>query len=95
VIRSFADRTTEDIFNGSNTKAARRIPQRVWAVARRKLDVLDAAEDIRALKTPGHSLHTLERERTGQFGIKVNDQYRICFIWTSEGAVDVEITDYH
>lgn len=97
MIQSFADRGTEDIYDGRNTKRARqRCPREVWTVAARKLDYLDAAaspEDLRV--PPGNRLKALSGNREGQYSIRINEQYRICFRWTSEGAEDVEIIDYH
>jgi proteic killer suppression protein len=65
-------------------------------MARRKLGYLDAAVDLRDLQLPpGNRLEALSADRRGQHSIRVNDQFRICFKWTPEGATDVEITDYH
>ena len=97
MIVSFANRATEDIFNGRNTAPARRIcPRRLWAVAARKLDQLDSAAapgDLRA--PPGNRLEALSGAREGQHSTRINDQYRICFAWTDSGAEQVEIVDYH
>ena len=95
MIKSFADRTTEDIYNGSNTKAARRIDKRVWPVVFRKLDILNAAVSLNDLKSPGNQLEKLEDELAGYWSIRVNDQFRLCFDWRDGDAWDVEITDYH
>ena len=92
---NFADRATEDIFNGENTAAARGT-RKIWGVAWRKLDQLDSATELRDLALPpGNRLEALTRDREGQHSIRINDQYRVCFIWTVSGPVDVEITDYH
>jgi len=65
-------------------------------VARRKLDYLDAAQDLRDLPLPpGNRLEALSGARKGQYSIRVNDQWRVCFIWTPKGPKDVEIVDYH
>ena len=97
MIVSFADRGTEDIFNDRNTAAARRAcPRRLWAVAARKLDLLDSAAapaDLRA--PPGNRLEALSGDREGQHSIRINDQYRICFVRTAAGPEQVEIVDYH
>jgi proteic killer suppression protein len=97
VIQSFRNVGTEDIFNGKNTKAARKIcPQSLWKVAVRKLDLLDSVESLDELSIPpGNRLEALAGNRRGQHSIRINDQYRICFIWTDVGPDDVEIVDYH
>ncbi len=96
MIRSFRDAGTEYIFNGSETKRARRIcPAPVWNVARRKLELLDslALRDLRV--PPANQMEALKKNRAGQHSIRVNDQYRVCFVWTDLGPADVEIVDYH
>jgi toxin HigB-1 len=97
VIRSFRDNGTEDVYNGRDTKAARRCcPRAVWKTAQRKLDLIEAAVELRDLAVPpGNRLEALKRDRAGQHSVRVNDQYRVCFRWTGDGAEDVEITDYH
>jgi toxin HigB-1 len=97
MILSFRDQATEDIFNGRDTKPARRAcPTALWAVARRKLDQLNAAVALTDLRAPpANRLEALKGNRRGQHSIRVNDQYRVCFQWTSEGPEHVEITDYH
>ncbi|GJL92886.1 type II toxin-antitoxin system RelE/ParE family toxin [Hyphococcus sp.] len=91
-IKSFNNRKTERFFKGE--RVAR------WAAfekaALRKLDMLDAAEDLKDLKSPpGNRLEALKGERKGQHSIRINDQWRVCFIWRPDGAHDVEIIDYH
>ena len=97
VIRSFGDAGTEDIFNGRKTKRARRsCPGSVWKVARRKLELLDSASTLGDLRVPpGNQLEALKEDRLGQHSIRVNDQYRVCFVWTETGPAEVEIVDYH
>jgi proteic killer suppression protein len=97
VITSFKDQGTEDIFRGETSKAARKIlPQNLHDGARRKLAYLDAAPDLRAIAAvPGLRLHALKGSLDGQHAVSINDQYRICFVWSAEGPVDVYITDYH
>ena len=97
MIVSFADPGTEDIFNGKNSAAARKkCPNQIWKVAYRKLDQLDSAVELVDLATPpGNRLEALSGDRKGQHSIRINNQYRICFIWTQSGPVDVVITDYH
>jgi toxin HigB-1 len=68
----------------------------IESVARRKLDQLDAATELRDLASPpGNRLETLTGDRAGQHSIRINDQWRVCFVWTPEGPKDVEIVDYH
>ena len=97
MIRSFKDPDTEDIFNGRNSKAARRkCPQNLWSIVFRKLDQLDSVVSLRELRVPpGNRLETLSGARLGEFSIRINDRYRICFVWTENGPSDVEIVDYH
>jgi len=97
MIISFADQATSDIFNGVDSKNARkRLPMELWKVATRKLDQIDSVVALEELKVPpGNRLEKLSGNRTGQMSIRINDQYRICFTWSEAGAVNVEITDYH
>lgn len=92
MIRSFKSRDTEALFRG------RSVPrfQNFRAVALRKLDMLDSAEALFDLRAPpGNRLEALSGDRRGQHSIRINDQYRLCFIWTEAGPTDVEIVDYH
>ena len=97
MIVTFHDQGTDDVFNGVNSKAAKKIcPEIVWRVARRKLDQLDTVTRLDELRIPpGNRLEALSRDRKGQHSIRINDQYRLCFDWTSSGAANVEIVDYH
>ena len=97
MIRSFGTAGTEDIFNGRNTKEARKTcPRSLWNIAARKLEQLDSAEELQDLRIPpGNRLEMLTRNRRGQSSIRINDQYRVCFIWTADGPDSVEIVDYH
>jgi proteic killer suppression protein len=97
MILSFKNIGTEDIFNGKNTKNARRIcPENLWKIARRKLDQLDSVIELNELKIPpGNRLEALSGDRKGQHSIRINDKYRICFIWCKNGPSEVEIVDYH
>jgi proteic killer suppression protein len=93
MIRSFRGKQTEDAFNGIVRKG---FPADLIRIARRKLNYLNAAIVLSDLKAPpGNRLEALKDDRAGQHSIRVNDQFRICFIWTSEGPIDVEFTDYH
>lgn len=97
MIASFADQATEDIFDGRNSPEARRaLPRDLWKVAFRKLDQLNAAIALDDLRVPpGNRLEALKAERLGQYSIRINDQYRICFAWSESGAENVEIVDHH
>ncbi len=97
MIESFADKATEDIFNGVSSNEARRsLPRNLWNIAFRKLDQIDSAVRLEDLRIPpGNRLETLKGDRAGQFSIRINDQYRICFEWTSRGPIGVEVVDYH
>jgi toxin HigB-1 len=97
MIQSFKNAGTEDIFNGENTKGARKIcPNSLWKIAARKLDQIDSVTALQELKIlPGNQLEALSGDRKGQYSIRLNDQYRICFIWTDSGPDQVEIVDYH
>jgi proteic killer suppression protein len=97
VIESFADKATEDIFNGVNSiEARRRLPKNLWRIAFRKLDQIDSAVRLDDLRVPpGNRLEALKGDRLGQQSIRINDQFRICFEWTDAGAGMVEIADYH
>lgn len=96
-IVSFLNTGTEDIFDGVNTKAARRTcPQTVWRVARRKLEQLNSVGRLGDLRfPPNNRLEALKGDRKGQHSIRINEQYRVCFTWTDTGPADVEIVDYH
>jgi proteic killer suppression protein len=97
MIRSFLNQATEDVFHGRTSKAARKLcPQSLWRIAVRKLDLLDSAAALLDLRVPpGNRLEALSGNRRGQHSIRINQQYRICFIWTEEGPDQVEIVDYH
>ena len=96
MVVSFANRGTEDIFDGKDTKAARKtLPFQLHARGGRTLDMLQAAVSLQSLSLPGLRLEKLKGDRAGQHSIRVNDQYRVCFRWTDAGAEDVEIVDYH
>ena len=84
---------TEAVYEGESPKG---FPADLVKVARRKLAYLDAATDLSDLRSPpGNRLEALSRDRAGQYSIRINDQFRVCFVWTKDGPTDVEITDYH
>jgi toxin HigB-1 len=92
MIRSFRDRPTERLWMGEPAKRFRAIEER----AKRKLDMLHQARDLRDLRAPpANRLEALAGDRKGQHSIRINDQWRICFVWTKEGPENVEIVDYH
>ncbi len=97
MIRYFEDSGTEDIFNGKNTQQARRTcPRALWSIVARKLDQLDSVEEVQELGVPpGNRLERLSGKRKGQYSIRINEQYRICFVWSDDGPLGVEIVDYH
>lgn len=91
-IRSFRCTDTEAIFEGGSPRRFRNIEH----VAQRKLQMLDSAFELRDLRVPpGNRLEALSGDRTGQHSIRINGQWRICFVWTESGPEDVEIVDYH
>lgn len=97
MIKSFRDKGTEDIFDRKNTREARRAwPQQIWRIAQRKLDQLNGVVSLESLKIPpGNFLEALKDDRKGQHSIRINDQIRVCFVWTDDGVENIEITDCH
>jgi proteic killer suppression protein len=97
VIQTFKDKGSADVFNDVHSKVARRAcPAEFWRVARRKLGMVNSATRLEDLRVPPHNrLEKLRGDRAGQHSIRVNDQYRVVFTWSDDGARDVEITDYH
>lgn len=97
MIKSFFNKGTEDIFDHRGSIEARRTcPKLIWRVAQRKLDQLNAVISLSFLRLPpGNRLEALKQDRQGQHWIRINDQFRICFVWTEEGPERVQITDYH
>jgi len=93
MIRSFRDKVTEKVFNRERVK---KFDLNVQRLAQRKLFILDAAETLDELRVPpGNRLEKLSGDRKGQYSIRINDQWRICFRWVDRDVYDVEITDYH
>ena len=93
MIKSFGDRDTERLFQRQRVK---RVPTDLQRPALRKLRLLDAAENINDLRVPpGNRLERLKGERAGEYSIRINDQWRVCFRWHAGNAHDVEIVDYH
>jgi toxin HigB-1 len=93
VLRSFADRDTEQLWQRQHVRS---FDSRILRTALRKLVVLDAAVTLGDLRSPpGNRLEALKGDRSGQHSIRINDQWRICFVWTDSGPEEVEIVDYH
>jgi toxin HigB-1 len=93
MIQTFNDRDAERLFR---REPAKKVPSPVQRPALRKLLMLDAAESLDDLRVPpGNRLEKLHGDREGQYSIRINDQWRICFLWDSGEAYEVEITDYH
>ena len=93
MIRSFRDKAAEAIFNGSFAKG---IDSRIQQRAREKLKLLDAAVSLEDLRSPpGNRLEALTKDRVGQHSIRINDQWRVCFRWNGQDALNVKVVDYH
>jgi len=93
MIVSFRDTETARTWRGERS---RRLPSDIQNVALRKLRLLNRSRDLNDLRVPpGNRLEALKADRSGQHSIRINDQWRICFIWTAGGPKDVEIVDYH
>ena len=97
MINSFLNKGTEDIFNGKNTKDARKIcPKNLWRIAVRKLDQIDSIIKLEeSWILPGNRFESLSGDRKMEHSIRINNQYRICFLWKDGYANQVEIIDYH
>ena len=92
MIRSFRDKKTERFFSGEMVKEFSGFRK----AAERKLTMLDNASDLKDLLSPsGNRLEILKADRVGQHSIRINDQWRICFVWKADGPYEVEVTDYH
>jgi proteic killer suppression protein len=93
MIRNFASKETEKVFH---RQFSRRLPPNIQRTARRKLEILDAAEVLQDLRIPPSNwLEKLSGDRSHQHSVRINDQWRICFTWRNGDAYDVEIVDYH
>ena len=96
MIVDFGDETTRDIYDGDDTRAARKVPKPLWNVARRKLDLLNGVHALRDLGFPaGNRLEKLKGGLAEKYSIRINDQYRIVFKFADGNVQDVRITDYH
>ena len=93
MIQSFASKETEKLFNRQHSK---KLPQSIQRIARRKLEMLDAAESLQDLRIPpSNHLEKMSGDRAHQHSIRINKQWRICFEWRNGQSYEVEITDYH
>lgn len=92
MIQSFRSKETQELYEGGSPRRFRSFER----VATRKLTQLDAAQTLDFLRSPpGNRLEALKGDRQGQYSIRINDQYRLCFVWTENGPAGVEIVDYH
>ncbi|HEX8712102.1 MAG TPA: type II toxin-antitoxin system RelE/ParE family toxin [Terracidiphilus sp.] len=92
MIQGFKDADAKELFESGSNKRGKSIER----AARRKLDQIETAATLTDLRVPpGNRLEALKGDRAGQHSIRINDQYRICFIWRTDGAHEIEITDYH
>lgn len=97
MIVSFRDSASEDIYDDRRSKGARRrLPIALWSIAQRKLSQMNAVGRLLDLAVPpGNRLEELRGDRRGEHSVRINERYRICFVWTPEGPSEVEIVDYH
>ena len=97
MIIDFDDKGAEDVYNGINSRLARKtLPIELRRIALRKFYFLENAANLEDLRMPpGNHLEALRNDRRGQHSIRINDRYRICFLWTERGPKQVEIVDYH
>jgi proteic killer suppression protein len=94
VIKTFADKSTKEFWDTG--KSRNMPPANLRNVAQKKLAMLHAAGELEDLRVPpGNRLEELRRDRAGQYSIRINDQFRVCFVWRDGDAYDVEVTDYH
>ena len=95
-IGSFGNQGTKDIFEGTDSKAARKTcPKGIWSIARCKLDAINYAAALSDLAKPGNNLEKLKGELKGLYSVRINDQFRVIFRWNACVATDVAIVDYH
>jgi toxin HigB-1 len=96
VLHTFADAATADLFQGVNTKAARAIDKAIWPIVRRKLDMVNAAANVRDLRVPpGNQLEGLKGDQAGRVSIRVTQRYRLTFRFEEGNAFEVRCEDYH
>ena len=93
MIKSFKDKETEKIYH---RERSRKLPNDIQQIALRKLRMINNAKNINDLRVPpANRLEKLSGDRAGQYSIRINDQWRLCFVWKGEDAYNAEITDYH
>lgn len=96
MIRSIADKTTQDIFDGINSKSSRHLPLELHSKASRLLDLINAAANVNDLRVPpGNRLEALKGDKRGFYSVRINDQWRVIFRWVESDAEDVQVVDYH
>ena len=96
MIKSFQDKTTLDVFHAINSKEARKFPANLHGIAQRKLYYLDSAIELKDMRQPpGNRLEKLQGDLAEFHSIRINEQWRIVFRWTDDGAENVQIVDYH
>ena len=96
MLKSLADKTTRDIYDGVNSRQARKLPRELHDKARRLLDQINAAPTLDMLRIPpSNRLEKLKGDRAGFWSLRINDQWRIVFRWQGQDAIDVQVIDYH
>lgn len=96
VIVSFADASTEDIYHGQDSRAARKLPRAIWSRIQQKLDMINASTSLEDLRVPpANRLEKLKGDLAGFYSIRVNQQYRLVFKFTNGNCEQVRCTDYH
>ena len=96
MLKSLADKTTQDIYDGINSRQARKLPRELHDKARRLLDQINTAPKLEMLRIPpSNRLEKLKGDRTGFWSLRINDQWRIVFRWQGQDALDVQVIDYH
>ena len=96
MLRTIADKTTQDVYDGVNSRYARKVPKELHGKARRLLDQLNAAPSVEFLRIPPNNrLEKLKGDLAGYWSLRINDQWRIIFRWEGNDAHDVQIVDYH
>ena len=96
MLKSLADKMTQDIYDGVNSRQARKLPRELHDKARRLLDQINAAPILDVLRIPpSNRLEELQGDRAGFWSLRINDQWRVVFRWEGQDAFDVQVTDYH
>ena len=96
MIITFLSESVRDVYDGLESKQARRIPHSIWKTAQRKLDMLNAAHSLNDLKAPpANRLEALKGQLKGKYSVRINDQYRLMFEFRDGNAYEVDIVDYH